>query len=457
MRRAFFLGVVLLATACSSASTAATSPPASAGGVIGAARYKLQVPQNWNGSLFLYSHGFVVRGRPNPPMDAPGPGNAVSSWLLRNGYAIAGSSYSSAGWSVEDALNDQMALLDLFEHRIAKPQRVIVWGDSMGGLIAAALAQLHPDRFAGAIPMCGVLSGAIGYFNTILDGAYAFRTLLAPGSDLRLVHVPESTANLATALDVYHEASTTPAGVARLALVGALADLPGWYAPGTPEPASDDLAGWSVAEEQWLSAFLLPAAFGRGDLEQRAGGNPSWNVGVDYRHQLSISLDRDRVVALYQAAGLDLDADLAALDSGPRIDADPRAVVALEPHQSFDGRLTIPVLTMHTTDDGLVVAQGETAYGDVVRAAGKQGLLRQVYVHRAGHCDFTAAETIALAQSMIDRLDRGVWDDKALQPAALNARARVVGSEVQAGGDGYVDPAFVDFNPGPFPRPFPMP
>lgn len=457
MRRAVLIGAILLTAACAGGTSSAASRGTSLDGAIGKARYTVRVPSDWNGTLFLYSHGFVAPGQPNLTMDAPGPGEAVSSWLLSNGYAIAGSSYSSTGWSVEEALTDQMALLDLFQARVAKPSRVIVWGDSMGGLITAALAQLHPDRFAGAIPMCGVLSGSIGFFNTVLDGVYAFRTLLAPASALRLVHMPVSSANLQQALAIYSRALKTPTGVARLALAGALADLPGWYQPGHADAGAGDLAAWSAAEEQWLTAFLLPAGFDRSELERRAGGNPSWNVGVDYRYQLSISADRAQVEALYQAAGMSLDDDLVALNSGSRIAADPQAVASLQSDQTFDGRLAIPVLTMHTTGDGEVIPETETAYGDAVRAAGRQDLLRQLYVERAGHCTFTAGETIAAAQSMLDRLNHGAWNDQALRTVALNQRARALGSSYQYVEDAAATPAFVDFNPGPFPRPFPPP
>ena len=89
----------------------------------------------------------------------------------------------------------------------------------------------------------------------------------------------------------------------------------------------------------------------------------------------------------------------------------------------LDAALIVPVLTAHTTADGLVVPQDETAYADVVRSAGKQDLLRQAFVHRAGHCAFTSAEVISLIQVMLRRLDSGRWDDASLRPAALNVTA----------------------------------
>lgn len=465
MRRALLALVVLLAAACSTSSATSTTavtpsvtPTAQArvlNGTIGLAEYSVEVPPAWNGTLFLYSHGYVAPGSPKMAIAAPGP--AVSNWLLDHGYAIAGSSYSSTGWALEDAFKDQVALLDLFSQRVGQPKRVIAWGHSLGGIITAGLVQLYPDRFAGAIPMCGVVGGGVAAWNTGLDGAYAFKTLLAPQSTLQLVHITDPTANTQEASALFNQVGTTPAGEARIALVGALSDVPGWFDTTRPAPAPTDFMAWAAAQAQWESRVDFAFEFGyRAELEKRAGGNPSWNTGVDYHHQLSISPDFAEVTALYKAAGLDLETDLSALDAGPRIKADPGAVAYLNANLSFDGNLSVPVLTMHTTADGLVIPQNETAYADVVRAAGRQDLLRQVYVQRAGHCAFTPAEMIALAQAMIERLDTGRWDDAALQPGALDAAAQSLGAAYNTFGFiGFAaQPAFVAFDPGPDPRPF---
>ena len=152
----------------------------------------------------------------------------ISSWLLGQGNAIAGSSYSSTGWALEDAFKDQVALLDLFNQRFSKPKRVIAWGGSLGGIITAGLVQLYPDRFAGAIPLCGVLAGGVATWNTGLDGAYAFKTLLAPASSLQLVHITDPAANMQMASDIFNQVSATPAGQARIALIVAPKSINAW-------------------------------------------------------------------------------------------------------------------------------------------------------------------------------------------------------------------------------------
>ena len=194
----------------------------------------------------------------------------------------------------------------------------------------------------------------------------------------------------------------------------------------------------------------------RAELEGRAGGNPSWNTGVNYFRQITKSVDYAEVKALYAAAGLSLHADLETLNSAPRISADPSAVRYLEKNIVFNGRLDgRPVLTMHTTGDGLVVNQDEQAYQAAADRAGDQDLLRQIFVSRAGHCAFTPAETVTAFQTLIDRLNTGHWH---FDTSSLNADAAALGPDFnifESGGQVVsTAPAFTDFTPAQFLRPF---
>jgi pimeloyl-ACP methyl ester carboxylesterase len=455
-RTAAILLAIAFVAACAPGANPPPTPtgPRTLTGSIGAASYEIDIPMAWNGTLFLYSHGYVAPGSLNSAQSAPT--DVARSWLLGRRYAAAGSSYSSTGWAVADALNDQMALLDFFAAHVGKPRRVIAWGASLGGIITAGLVQRHPDRFAAAMPLCGVLSGGIATWNAELDSAYVFKTLVAPASSLQLTRIADATANRNLAAQLFAAAAATPQGRARLALVAAVIDLPGWFDPRLPEPAADDYAGRLAAQEQWESRVDFSFAFSyRRELEQRAGGNPSWNVGVNYATLLNDSPDRAEVAALYRSAGLDLQSDLRRLSAGARIKADPAAAAYLDRNISFDGKLGVPVLSMHTTGDGLVIPPNERAYSDVVTAAGRSDMLRQLFVHRAGHCAFTAAETIGALGMLLGRLDTGRWDDAGLKPAALNASAAAQGASANQFIGQPFAPSFVDFEPAPYPRTFP--
>jgi pimeloyl-ACP methyl ester carboxylesterase len=399
--------------------------------------FKAEVPPDWNGTLLLYSHGYVPPFVPNPPAETAG-NRAVADHLLAEDYALAGSSYASNGWAVEDALRDQIDLLDRFTERFGEPRRTIAWGHSMGGMISAGLVQRHPQRFDGALPFCGILGGAVGLWNQNLDLQYAIKTLLSadpdpavsvPASQLDLVNITNWPANVALANAAVTAAQATPHGRARLALAAALFNLPDWHEFGTERPAREDYAERQRNQFRALQVQLAFIFGFRADLEQRAGGNPSWNVGVDYVRMLARSGSRDLALALYRQTGLDLHRDLRLLARAPRVSAEPRATAYLIRNIVYDGGIRVPVLTVHTTADGLVVSPHEAAYRDAVRRAGRARLLEQLYVDRPGHCSFSDAETLAALDVLLERLDRGRWPSDP-------------------------DSTFVDYEPPPFLRPF---
>ncbi|HZC66798.1 MAG TPA: prolyl oligopeptidase family serine peptidase, partial [Candidatus Dormibacteraeota bacterium] len=272
------------------------------------ATYLIEVPANWNGTLFLYSHGYVAPGAANPALDVGDP--ITRFFMLSSGYALAGSSYATTGWAIHEGIPDQIAVLDLFKRLVESPKRTIAWGHSLGGIITAGLIQEHPERFDAALPMCGVLSGGVATWNTALDSQFAFKTLVAPGTGLQIVDIANPAANLDLAEELLAQAQQSPQGRARIALGAALADTPGWFTPLSPEPAADDFAAQEQNQFLWSQQIDFPFVFAfRAELEARAQGNVSWNTGVNYRRQLDRSINREEVRALYQQAGLDLDAD----------------------------------------------------------------------------------------------------------------------------------------------------
>ena len=107
-------------------------------------------------------------------------------------------------------------------------------------------------------------------------------------------------------------------------------------------------------------------------MNLRAGGNVSWNTDIDYGIQLLLSPNRNEVWALYQEAGLSLFEDIETLNRAARIKANPSAVQYLEQNIIFDGEIHIPVLTMHTTGDGLVINENESAYRTIVDLTGNR-------------------------------------------------------------------------------------
>jgi hypothetical protein len=87
------------------------------------------------------------------------------------------------------------------------------------------------------------------------------------------------------------------------------------------------------------------------------------------------------------------------------------------------GRLQVPELDMHTISDQLVPVQQENYYAHTVAAAGDSSLLRQAYVGRQLHCNFTPAELTAGVLAITHRVQTGDWGNGA-DPDQLEAVAR---------------------------------
>jgi pimeloyl-ACP methyl ester carboxylesterase len=455
-KRVFVALVVSALALCMAPISAAAAVTSHTDTLADGATYLIEVPDNWNGTLLLYSHGYVVPGKANLAQDVGDP--FTRAFLLNQGYALAGSSYATTGWALKQAIPDQIATLDAFDNLVGTPARTIAWGHSLGGIITAGLLQTHPNRFDAALPMCGVVAGGVAVWNEGLDAEFVIQQLLAPPkSGLQLVHITDPTGNLNLSEAILFGAQPTLKGKARIALAAAVGDLPGWFNQASAEPSSTDFATQEANQFKWLSQVDGPFAFDfRAELEARAGGNPSWNTGVNYAKQLENSIDNTEVQALYQQAGLSLDADLATLAAGTRVSADPGAVSYLTDHIVFNGDLGgKPVLTIHTTGDGLVLNSDEQAYRSVAQDAKDSQLLRQAFVHRAGHCTFTPAETIAALKALETRLNTGKWAG-VTDPGALNSAAAALGPSLNVALPSLAPtpPSYLDFEPAQFLRPY---
>ncbi|HVI99875.1 MAG TPA: alpha/beta hydrolase [Sphingomonas sp.] len=370
------------------------------GALADGALWKATVPANWNGTLLLWSHGYA-RTMPDAA-DAP---DRYRAELLAAGYALAGSTYATPGWAVESAVPDQLATLDAFRARYGAPKRVIAWGNSMGGLVTTAIAEHDPRRVDGALALCGSIGGAVGMMNMALDGAYAFRTLIAPDAGIRLTRIDDDAENARRVAAALARAQASPEGRARVALAAVLAGLPGWTTPSDARPGTADYA---AQEAQMAKTFVMGVFLPRVDQERRAGGGFSWNTGIDYRHQLARSGREEMVRALYDAAGLDLDADLARLDAGERVAADPTAVAYMMQNYTPDAMPHVPLLAVQNIGDGLTSPSLQRAYLEA-SARRAPGVTAGLWVAGAGHCTFSAETVLASLHHLEARLDSGDW------------------------------------------------
>jgi hypothetical protein len=175
-------------------------------------------------------------------------------------------------------------------------------------------------------------------------------------------------------------------------------------------------------EEFVANPVMLFVETGRQQIELAAGGNGGWDVGVNFAKMLSRSSYYAEVHALYQAAGLSLHDDLNTLTRDADVRASTRAIRWLQQTSVPTGHLQVPELDLHTISDQLVPVQQENYYHRLVRRAGDKELLRQAFVQRQEHCNFTPAELLAGVQALQHRVQTGSWDQVAL-PSSLETAA----------------------------------
>jgi pimeloyl-ACP methyl ester carboxylesterase len=403
------------------------------------ARYRVVVPERWNGDFVVWSHGTYSPDRGEPEVLDLSVQPDTVNWLLSHGYAVGASGFRHVvGWSIADGLTDQVNLVKWFKRNVGTPRKTISAGASAGGATATVLAERNPRLFDGVVTECGMAGGGVRYWNSGLDLMFAVRTLL--GGDFQLTHVTDPGNEDKAAAVIEQAVVGTPLQQARLVLANALADIPGWSDSRKPRPTS---VGAQVTAMSWWDVNVRTGAVGatRQDMERWSGGNPTWNFGVDYRQLLT----RSSELALVQQAytGLDLDADLAALNRAATIKPDPQATAYLAATSQPQGRTPWPVLSVRDTGDGVLPIANDTPYAQSVD---NPAHLRQLSVNRAGHCALTAAEEITAFQTLLDRVATGHWP--ATDPAALNSRAQALPPELRP-----MPPAFTRHVAGPYPRP----
>ena len=424
-------------------------------GEIDGAKFAILMPQSWNGTLLLYSHGYRQAEAAPPDFDEPStdpdpaPGYAAGDTsaadaLLEQGFALAGSAYASNGWAVQDGVAAGEALHEYFVENIADPDRTYVWGDSLGGLITQLLAERNPDWVTAAAPLCGVLAGPTANLDVALDVSYATKTLLAPEMELTgYDSFDDAVASWQLGYDAVIAAGGDIAtGVPKILLVAALVDAP----TRTATYDGHDIESQVRARAESTLTALGYSTYGRYDIEQRFGGNPSTNAGVDYAERIS---EAERTLIDTVGGEGATDALLAQLKSGERLTADEASRTAFAESGTPTGAIKDPTLTLHTTADPLVLVQNETVFEQ--RASpnpDRTADLVQLYSaapatydpeegapYGAGHCNFSADERIGVI-TLLDQWARG-----GLYPASAAVAAAMEGDS------GVV----ADFAPGPWP------
>jgi dienelactone hydrolase len=361
-------------------------------GVHTGAGYRIEVPDNWNGELVMWAHGFAGTG-----LELIVENHPLRQLLIPLGYAWAASSYSRNDYDVATGVQDTHALAKRFNGIVGTPDRTFITGASMGGHITAVSIEQYPKAYDAALPICGAI-GDFELFDYFLDFNVAAQqigtgTSTYPVDTVEYLFstVPTIKANLEAVPGgwpvVLNTDGTNLKNLTELRSGGVRPNFDeGWFFWNTfPEFASGP------------GNFLFDLGVGDGSLP-RAPGSSVDNTDTVYQ------FDTDPALSPEEEA---LNTDIV------RIAADPqtRHPNGLAQVPVISGDIEVPVLTLHNLGDLFVPAHNEIAYASRVGANGASDLLVQRAIRGVLHCDFTAEEFSTAFLDLMAWVNTGVKPD----------------------------------------------
>ena len=156
------------------------------------AKYEIRVPNKFNGTLMLWSHGIryavplpaipVVNPVATAVNMAPevAPSEGLATALLAQGYALAGSGFNRQGWNAEDAVISNIQLINTAKTQFPKIKKVTAWGASMGGFITQSLQEQFPAMIDAAAPLCMASNTPLAEFKYAGDFLFGIKTFFDP-------------------------------------------------------------------------------------------------------------------------------------------------------------------------------------------------------------------------------------------------------------------------------------
>jgi pimeloyl-ACP methyl ester carboxylesterase len=378
------------------------------------AKFRIRIPGNWNGTLLIYLQGSKTGAAPAEPLIAPPvlPGApALEDTLISRGYGLAASEVTTTEWQQKAEVQDTFALVSYFRGRVGEPKRVILLGTSLGGLAALRLMEEAPRSFDGALAMCAPAAGNPMRMDRTLDFALAYATVFGWPED-KWGAIDDLKEGLNFARDVN---PVVP-----------------W-----PKPDGSNKGQWELIR---LASSLGSDAFWKTDPIQGVPGYviemlwttqqrqsvESWAMGPvvqNLDHGYGLRPDEKTYLA---SLGVNADELLAKLNSRPKIAPCARCRDFVYRFATVRGALTKPVLTMHTTSDGLAEIDNEGFYRDAVESWGCSKNLAQAFVSGVGHCAFTGEQVLTALAALEKWLDTGTRPDAASFPASQGFNSQFV-------------------------------
>lgn len=352
-------------------------------------QYAFYVPNDWNGSVVYYAHGIRL---PSAPVDLEvGDGfDAFRDALGARHYAVALSSFDENGFAVKDGAQRTHQLRGLFASKFGKPERSYLAGMSLGGLMVESIAERHGSQYDGTLAMCSPLGGSASEVNYLADVRVLFDWFykgVLPGD---VMNVPPGTNPDAAVGAAVRAMMANPTGLGAMLRIDQ-----------TP------LEGTKPSE--WVTSIAYAIKYNilaLDDLTSHTHGHPFYD-NSETRYSSSLPAPYGLPASLLAA----INGDVPGVDGVGRFTATPDALNYLDQYYKPTGALTIPTLTLHTTNDPFVPRRKHNAeFHAAVERAGATSLLVQRVVPGAtfGHCTFKPEELAAAFDALTNWVENGI-------------------------------------------------
>ncbi len=323
-------------------------------GVLNDAPYRIDIPTNWNRSLVVFYHGYSETPFVYHPAHAL---TDQSRPLFERDYAVIESGYSTTGWALDQALAETESLRKYFVRKHGQPRETIVVGGSMGGLLTAITLERNAKPYVAGLDLCGSVGPTYESFTRRFAARAAFDS-----------YFPGLLPPLVPAASTGYPAPAPETDTTRRRIAEALRDRP------AAALAMRNLMELHTDED--VVHMISYISFVIADVQHKAGGNPFDNRNYLYTGTNPNSTTEDNKLN----------------DAVRRYASDPVARPYLIAHYTPNGRLSKPMLALHTTYDPLIPGTTLALYGHIVEQAGFGDHYIQQYVHRDGHCTMSAEE-----------------------------------------------------------------
>ena len=404
------------------------------GGQFGKGFFRILLPdpiENWDGDLVLVNHGFDLNSKNINPHETcqigglPCESNSecpssttcnqismlgVEGPILELGKAVAAHTYSQTGWSVFQSRKNLKDVVKFMKKNVAKPERVIVTGFSMGGAVTVDATQRM--KIDGAVPLCPAAGGGLPTWDAATDFRMVYDFLCdgVAGGDF------PSEPDLG-------RPETSDSGSDAIVMASRVNACMGIFGGATTEQQQrfDDFVDFTGFQGVGVEAAVTMGFVTLGlhdfvnDKKRLKGKRIGWNAEPDLDYE-----------ALDPVLGPVIDPAIQRLTAGKgRKKLSKNTLIDFT--KGKGKKAAYPILSLAGTSDFVAIPEFQRLFAEATALGNKD--FTQAWIGTPGHCTFTEEEITATFNEYF------AWLDGGPQPTGADIEAACIALDTGVDGD----------------------